>query len=85
VSVLLQFGDHDELDDVEKNTPLAVYGAEYWSRHAQFEGVASRIKGIEDLFDVDKPYFVAWRGLHDIDSYPPADQPFVISEIRDPI
>jgi ankyrin repeat protein len=26
---------------------------------------------MEDLFDVDKPYFAAWRGLHDIDSYPP--------------
>ncbi|KAI0269595.1 hypothetical protein BGY98DRAFT_1013582, partial [Russula aff. rugulosa BPL654] len=46
--------------------PLAVYAAEYWVRHAQFEDVVSRIKGMEDLFDVDKPYFAAWRELHDI-------------------
>jgi hypothetical protein len=41
VSVLLQLDDHDEQDDVEKNAPLAVYAAEYWVRHAQFEDVAS--------------------------------------------
>ncbi|KAI0265231.1 hypothetical protein BGY98DRAFT_1103165 [Russula aff. rugulosa BPL654] len=67
VSVLLQLDDHDERDDVEKKAPLAVYAAEYWVRHAQFEDVVSRIKGMEDLFDVDKPYFVAWRELYDID------------------
>jgi hypothetical protein len=71
VSVLLQLDDHDEQDDVEKNAPLAVYAAEYWVRHAQFEDVASRIKGMEHLFDLDKPYFAAWRGLHDIDIRPP--------------
>jgi hypothetical protein len=70
VSVLLQLDDHDEQDDVKKNTPLAVYAAECWVRHAQFEGVASRIKGMEHLFDLDKPYFAAWRGLHDIDIKP---------------
>ena len=71
VSVLLQLDDHDEQNDVEKKAPLAVYGAEYWVRHAQFEDVATRIIGIEDLFDVDKPYFAAWRGLYDIDTIPP--------------
>jgi Ankyrin repeats (3 copies) len=70
VSVLLPLDDHDEQDDVEKNAPLAVYAAEYWVRHAQFEDVVSRIKGMEDLFDVDKPYFAAWRELHDIDIEP---------------
>jgi hypothetical protein len=49
VSILLQLDDHDEQDDVGKNAPLAVYAAEYWVRHAQFEGVTSRIKGMEDL------------------------------------
>jgi hypothetical protein len=68
VSVLLQLDDHNEWDDVEKNAPLAVYGAEYWVRHAQFEDVASRIKGMGYLFDLDKPYFAAWRRLHDIDT-----------------
>ena len=71
VSVLLQLDNHDEQDDVEKNAPLAVYAAEYWARHAQFEDVVSRIKGLEDLFDPDKPYFAAWRGLHNIDIAPP--------------
>ena len=76
VSVLLQLDDHDERDDVEKNAPLAVYAAEYWVRHAQFEDVVSHIKGMEDLFDVDKPYFAAWRRLHDIDIIPPSSSVF---------
>jgi hypothetical protein len=67
VSVLLQLGDHDEQDSVE-NAPLAGYAVEYWVRHAQFEDVVTRIKGTEYLFDLDKPYFVAWHQLHDIDS-----------------
>ena len=67
VSVLLQLPDRDEEDVVENNAPLAKYAAEYWVRHAQFEDVASRIKGMEYLFDSDKPYFVAWLLLHDID------------------
>jgi hypothetical protein len=67
MSVLLQLHDRDIRIDVEKNAPLAKYAAEHWARHAQFEDVASRIKGMEDLFDPDKPYFAAWRQLHDID------------------
>ena len=65
-SVLLQ-------DDVQvaKNGPLARYAAKFWVRHAQFEDVASRIKGMEYLFDTDKPYFAAWRKLHDIDADSP--------------
>jgi hypothetical protein len=72
VSVLLQM-DHR---DATKKAPLAAYGAEYWVRHAQFEDVASRIKGMEHLFDLDKPYFATWRGLHDIDSKPRPGSPF---------
>src|SRR6266567_8172027 len=59
IGVLLQLGDHDEQDSVE-NGPLAGYAAEYWVRHAQFEDVASRIKGMDYLFDLDKPHFAAW-------------------------
>ena len=59
--------DDDEWDDVKNNAPLTIYAAEYWVHHAQFEDVASRIKGMECLFDLDKPYFAAWRRLHDID------------------
>jgi hypothetical protein len=69
-------GDHDELDDVEKNGPLARYAAEYWVRHAQFEDVVSCIKGMEYLFDLDKPYFAAWRRLHNIDTRPPYNSVF---------
>jgi ankyrin repeat protein len=69
VSVLLQLDDHDEQDNVE-NAPLAGYAAEYWVRHAQFEDVASRIKGMDYLFDLDKLHFAAWRRLHDIDISP---------------
>ena len=71
VSVLLQLGDHNEPDDIEKNEPLAKYAAEYWVRHAQFEDVLSCIKGMEYLFDLDKPYFAAWRRLYDIDVQAP--------------
>ena len=76
VSVLLQLDDHNERDDVEKKAPLAVYAAEYWVCHAQFEDVASRIEGMEDIFDLDKPYFAAWRGLYDIDIKPPIGSVF---------
>ena len=76
VSVLLELGDRDKQDDVEKDVRLAVYGAEYWVRHAQFEDLASRIKGMEYLFDLDKPYFAAWRQLHDIDIRAPFESVF---------
>ena len=83
VSVLLQLHDRDEQDNsdeeddsyekdvVGKNGPLARYAAEYWVRHAQFEDVASKIKGMEYIFDADKPYFAAWCRLYDIDRYFP--------------
>ena len=67
VSVLLQLPDLDEEDDIEANAPLAEYAAEYWVRHAQFGDVVSRIKGMEYLFDSDKPYFATWLLFHDID------------------
>ena len=70
MSILLQLHNHDEQDDVDKYSPLARYAAEYWARHAQYEDVVSRIKGMEYLFDVDKPYFAAWCQLHDIDTRP---------------
>jgi ankyrin repeat protein len=72
VSVLLQLHDGDEQDNVEKNAPLALYAAEHWVLHTQFEDVASRVKGMEHLFDPDKPYFATWCQLHDID-IPPSD------------
>ena len=70
LSILLQQDNLIEDKSVEKRSPLAEYAAEHWVRHAQFEDVASRIKGMESLFCLDKPYFSAWRQLYDIDSNP---------------
>jgi Ankyrin repeats (3 copies)/Ankyrin repeats (many copies) len=68
LSILLQQDNVIEDKSVEKRSPLARYAAEHWVRHAQFEDVASRLEGMEYLFD--KPYFAAWRQLYDIDSNP---------------
>ena len=47
---------------------LARYAAEHWTTHALFGGVWSRLKkGMEYLFDMDKPYFKAWLTLYDSD------------------
>ena len=70
LSILLQQDNFIKDKSAEKRSPLAGYAAEYWVRHAQFEDVASRIKGMEYLFDADKPYFSTWRQLYDIDSNP---------------
>ena len=70
LSTLLQLDNLIEDSSAEKYSPLAGYAAEHWVRHAQFEDVASRIKGMEDLFDTGKPYFAAWCRLHDIDVPP---------------
>ena len=67
LSILLRQDDPVEDSSVEKRSPLAKYAAIHWVRHVQFEDVASRIKGMEDLFDLDKPYFAAWRQSYDID------------------
>ena len=76
VSALLQLGEDDKPGDVRKDAPLAGYGAEYWARHAQFEDVVSCVKGVEYLFDLDKPYFASWRQLYDIDIRPPVESVF---------
>jgi len=60
-------------DDVEGHTPedhpLAQYAAEHWTTHAQFVEVWSRLrKGMEYLFDADKPHFNVWLTLRDIDT-----------------
>ncbi|KAN0125387.1 hypothetical protein V8E53_015549, partial [Lactarius tabidus] len=47
---------------------LAGYAAQHWMTHARVENVASQVRdAMEDLFDLDKPYFEAWVQLHDID------------------
>jgi hypothetical protein len=63
---LLRLDNHDE-ESIEA-FPLAQYAAQHWVEHAQYEDVASRVMdGMETLFDSDKPHFVAWIGIHDMD------------------
>jgi hypothetical protein len=76
LGVLLQIQD-----DVEGCTPedhpLARYAAEHWTTHAQFGEVSSHLhKGMEYLFDANKPHFKIWLTLCDIDTYPNSDATF---------
>ena len=69
--VLLRLDDRVEESGVTNVSPLAIYAAEHWIAHAQDEKVRSCLrKGMEYLFDLDKPYFAAWLQLHDIDTSP---------------
>ena len=59
-------------DPVDENgsatAPLARYAAKHWVAHAQVEDVASRIcDGMGYLFDPDRPYFLAWVKLYNVD------------------
>ena len=76
LGVLLQ--THDEINgNTSKDHPLARYAAEHWTTHAQFGEVSSRLqKGMEYLFDVNKPHFKAWLTLYDMDTYPPYPSTF---------
>ena len=75
LAVLLQIHDIEEW--TPEDHPLARYAAEHWMTHAQFGVVSSRLhKGMEYLFDVNKPHFKAWLRLYDIDTYPNMDATF---------
>ena len=79
MSVLLRSDDHDEQsgDGVGHNSPLARYAAENWVAHAQFEQVSPHLRtSMVSLFDLDKPYFVAWLELYDIDTLSTSDTLF---------
>ena len=79
MSILLRSDDRDGQSDkgVLNNSPLGRYAAEHWVAHAQFEHVSSYLRtSMESLFDLDKPYFVAWLKLYDIDTRPPGDSTF---------
>jgi hypothetical protein len=68
LGVLLRLDDGTEEESIEARFPLAGYAARHWVDHAQFENVSSRVwKGMEHLFDPDKPHFSTWLQLHDID------------------
>ena len=70
LGVLLQIQYNVE-GDTPKDHPLVCYAAEHWASHAQL-GVAlsSLQKGMESLFDRDKPHFMVWLTLYDIDTQP---------------
>ena len=62
---------HDVDGNILNDHPLAEYAAEHWTTHAQFGEVSSRLqKGMEYLFNPDKPHFNVWLTLYDIDTMP---------------
>ena len=70
MGILLQADVRAEQNEVEKRSPLAEYAAEHWVTHAQFQSVSSSLrKAMEYLFDPDKPYFVAWLRLRNMDFF----------------
>ncbi len=83
LSVLLQLDDSGAAeDDFEQSLPLARYAAEHWVSHAQFEDVSTRLwKGMEDLFNQDKPHFSAWLQLCDIDTNPVSGSTFSLFSV----
>jgi ankyrin repeat protein len=69
MSALLRSDNPVEENDVKNNSQLIGYAAEHWATHAKYGNVPSFLrKAMEYLFDLDKPYFAAWRQLHDIDT-----------------
>jgi hypothetical protein len=71
MSALLQSDDRVEQNGVKNGCPLSRYAAGHWVAHAKYGNAPSCLrKAMEYLFDLDKPYFAAWRQLHDIDTDP---------------
>jgi ankyrin repeat protein len=83
---LLLHSDNRNTKESVEHSPLAGYAARYWVEHAQFKDVASRVKeGIETLFDLDKPHFVAWVGIYNIDPRVAGTSMWHTSEIPTPL
>jgi ankyrin repeat protein len=83
LGVLLLLDEDVDGDNVDKSFPLALYAAEYWVDHAQFESVSSHIREeMGYLFDADKPYFAAWLRVHDIDTGSPHGSAFWYFVVR---
>jgi Ankyrin repeats (3 copies) len=72
LSIFFRSGDQShEQNGVRNNSPLTKYAIQHWTAHARYENVSSCMrKAMEYLFDLDKPYFAAWRQLHDVDTSP---------------
>ena len=68
LGVLLRLDNSAEENGVGNTSSLARYAAEHWVSHAQFQNVSSRVRNaMECLFDLDKPYFLGWLRLYDMD------------------
>ena len=68
LSVLLQIRDGVD-GHIPEDHPLALYAAEHWTTHAQFGEVSPRLhKGMECLFETNKPHFQLWLTAFDIDT-----------------
>jgi hypothetical protein len=68
LGVLLQMRDGVD-GHAPKDHPLARYAAEHWTTHAQFGELSSSLhKGMEYLFDANKPHFQVWLTLFNIDT-----------------
>ena len=75
LGVLLWSGDR------VRGSPLAMYAAQHWASHAQFENVSTQVqKAMEYLFDPAQPHFAVWFKLYDIDTIPPFPSPFFMSK-----
>jgi ankyrin repeat protein len=73
LGVLLQIQDNVK-GCTPDDHPLARYAAENWTTHAQFREAPSCLhKGMEYLFDANKPHFRMWLSLYDIDTKPNDD------------
>jgi ankyrin repeat protein len=71
LSVLLQLDGRAEKKAVRRSFRLAQYAAGHWASHARFMDISGRIRqAMEYLFDPDRPHFLAWLRLHDIDTHP---------------
>jgi len=78
LGILLQLDDGVEKNGSGNSSPLARYAARHWVAHAQFQDVSSRVQiAMERLFDPDRPYFVAWLGLYNMD-YERRSSPFYL-------
>ena len=71
MGALLRLDDRPEDSDVESSSPLSRYAAEHWVAHAKYGNMSACLrKAMEYLFDLDKPYFAAWKQLYDMDKRP---------------
>ena len=68
LGALLSCDDNFANNESHRFNPLRLYAAEHWAIHAQVGNVSSRLKHtMENLFDLDQPYFLTWVGALDND------------------